>query len=285
MSICGCGRLVGLLACHCLYAALSRARSLFPVGLRAGASLRVWLRRRLCCRVISYSIPDDVMRITGSCGIRLVAHPACLLPPSLCRGAMWAVVVPLFVPSGGSPLSPACLMFTAVCLDASPRHRCSCLAVCRPLRSSARASSRFAPSSVPVVHVRVSSNCVSLLAPPHRHAGRGDTIALRRLSICLLAHRLAISSMRFGIGWRRGSVPAPLDCSLPVPRPMVIIGAACSTRSPNPIFSLLRFAFPPRLLDTGDGAESICAGSVNVAAGVVLLAWISYYVSCRWVMW
>ena len=40
------------------------------------------------------------MRITDSCGIRLV--------------------VPFLVPSDGLPLSPACLMFAAVCLADPP---------------------------------------------------------------------------------------------------------------------------------------------------------------------
>lgn len=49
---------------------LSRYRSFaFLVGLRLLASLLAWFRHRLCCRVISYSIPDEMMRITGSCGI------------------------------------------------------------------------------------------------------------------------------------------------------------------------------------------------------------------------
>lgn len=107
---------------------LAIARSLFLVGLRAGASLRAGLRRRLCCRVISYSIPDDMMLITGSCGIRLI--------------------VPLLVPSGGSLLI-LCLL--DVCRR-MPRRSApvisslSCLASCRlPLRASARASSRFVP--------------------------------------------------------------------------------------------------------------------------------------------
>ena len=47
------------------------------VGLRSAASLLAVFRRRLCCRVVSYSIPDDTMRITGSCGIRLVVPLSC----------------------------------------------------------------------------------------------------------------------------------------------------------------------------------------------------------------
>ena len=101
LSICGCWRLVGLLACHRPRAAHSAfARSLFLVGLRSGNSpvrcrLLRFLRRRGCRvssllprlvvvasarrfghRVILYSIPDDMGLITGSCGIRPVF--ACL---------------------------------------------------------------------------------------------------------------------------------------------------------------------------------------------------------------
>lgn len=90
---------------------------------------------------------------------RLFILLACPLP-SLCRGAMLAAVVPLLVPSGGSPLVPACLMFSAVlrrfapslaarawlravspCVPrlvphpASSRHRCRCLCCYRPMAS------------------------------------------------------------------------------------------------------------------------------------------------------
>lgn len=62
LSICGCGRLVGLLACHRPRAALSLSLVRFFSSV---------------CRAISYSIPDEMMRITGSCGIRLAIHSAC----------------------------------------------------------------------------------------------------------------------------------------------------------------------------------------------------------------
>lgn len=70
---------------------------------------------------------------------RLFILLACPLP-SLCRGAMLAAVVPLLVPSGGSPLVPACLMFSAV------------------LR-------RFAPSLAARAWLRAVSPCVPRLAP------------------------------------------------------------------------------------------------------------------------
>lgn len=160
LSICGCWRRVGLLACHRPRAALSlAARSLFSrrsavgcvyrsavacfvscvivgVGCRRCCSRLVVAAsaRRLCHRVILYSIPDEMMRITGSCCIRLVF--ACLPVVVFVSwgdvGLSPADVVPPLVPSGGSPLVPACLMFAAVCLDASPRHLIiSCLTVCR----------------------------------------------------------------------------------------------------------------------------------------------------------
>lgn len=182
-------RAAGLSAClsspQCR--SLAIARSLFSVGLRSSASLLAWFCRRLCCRVVSYSIPDDTMRITGSCGIRLASLP-CLL--DVCRR-----MPRRFAPS--SVLVLGCVRSSA-CLG-------SCLF---PLRLSSSSRRSFRP---------IASR---LSAPPHRHDGRGDTIVPLRFSrLCLLAHRLAIPPVRFGIGWRRGSVPAPLDCPMPAPAP------------------------------------------------------------------
>lgn len=86
----------------------------------------------------------------------------------------------------------------------------SCLTACRlPLRVSARASSRFASPRL-VISSLVPSHGFSLSAPPHRHDGRGDTMALRLFPrLCLLAHRLAIPSVRFDIGWRRWGLCLP----------------------------------------------------------------------------
>ena len=96
-----------------------------------------------------------------------------------------------------------------------PRHRRSCLAACRPI------ASRFSPR---------------LIDTP----GGAIRMALRRFSwLCLLAHRLAIPSVRFGIGWRRGSelaarlIISSVRSGVGRPREwdrarlMVIIGAAC----------------------------------------------------------
>lgn len=95
-------------------------------------------------------------------------------------------VVPLFVPSGGSLLTLCLLDVSAVCFDASPViSSLSCLAACRlPLRASARAST---PLRRLIISSLVSSHGFSLPAPPHRHAGRGDTTGLLRFSLlCLL---------------------------------------------------------------------------------------------------
>lgn len=123
--------------------------------MRLLTSLLACFHHRLRCRVVSYSIPDDTMLMTGSCGIRLV-RPSCLLGAvvSVMR-AMWAVVVPPLVPSGGSSLVPACLMFAAVCLDAiapsSHRFISSLVLCCVPFSSACLGSClyslRLAPSS------------------------------------------------------------------------------------------------------------------------------------------
>ena len=172
---------VGLLACHHDHAALSPCGSFAfsrrpavgcVVGLRLLASLLARFHHRLRCRVFSYSIPDEMMRITGSCDIRLL--------------------VPSLVSSGGSPLTPAYLMFAAVCLDASPpsSHRPRAwfrvVSLCVPRLVPLLC---FAPSSISVP-VLLPPHGFSLPAPPHRHDGRGDTTMLRRLSrLCLLAPR------------------------------------------------------------------------------------------------
>ena len=85
MSICGCGRRTDLLACRRSRAALSLSLVRFSrrsavgcvVGLRLLASLLAGFRHRLRCRVFSYSIPDEMMRITGSCDIRLSFRLSC----------------------------------------------------------------------------------------------------------------------------------------------------------------------------------------------------------------
>lgn len=101
-------------------------------------------------------------------------------------------------------------------------HR-SCLAACRSLRAS--------PLLRPVIGICSGAAAVQWLlasrpASSTRRAGRyNETVtALSALLACSL--RLAIPSVRFGIGWRRGSVLASLDCPMPA-TPMAIIGAAC----------------------------------------------------------
>ena len=228
---------------------------------------------------------------------------------------MRAVLVPPLVPSGVSPLASACLISSPyastlcpaisssrawlravplcvprlVPLLASPRHRCRCLCRCRPMASR-------------------------LSAPPHRHDGRGDTIALRRFSALLAcpSARHPISAVRHRMATRFSAclVRLPPACS----RPMAIIGADC-----YPLARPIRFprrpvvlpphhliAFPPRSLDTGDGARSlglgcllvgsfviavrfalraICAGSVEDGVGGCLACLGIVLCICRWGMW
>lgn len=152
---------------------------------------------------------------------RLFILLACPLP-SLCRGAMLAAVVPLLVPSGGSPLVPACLMFSAVlrrfapslaarawlravspCVPrlvphpASSRHRCRCLCCYRPMASrypprlidtTGGASSSPSPSSCVIVRCSVASRAVvvsSCFACLRASRVRSFLRRLRR--VCLLS--------------------------------------------------------------------------------------------------
>lgn len=233
------------------------------VGLRSAASLLAGFRHRLCCRVFSYSIPDEMMRITGSCDIRLV--------------------VPPLVPSGVSPLAPACLMFAAVCLDASlpsshhlvlgcvpsllcvprlvslpapPRHRCRCLCCCRPI------ASRSPPRLIDTTDGATRLGCGGSLG-----------------SACLSPPRLAISSVRFGIGWRRGSMLVSLHghhrCRLLTARsPNQISSPSCRPAASSPPSPITRHV--------GRGGVLFARVLWMTAAGVALLAWLSYYVCCRW---
>lgn len=179
------------------------ARSLVLVGLRSCASLRAGLHRRLHCRVVSYSIPDDTMRITGSCGIRLIIHSACFPVVVSVMRAMWSDflrIVPLLVPSGGSPLSPACLMFAAVCLDTRLRRLVN-RATCVSTRSSTPLH-----LVIDVGAAAVPSHGFSPSAPPHRHDERGDTdvvaavLAFACLTIDSLSHPCGSASDGDGCG-------------------------------------------------------------------------------------
>lgn len=201
------------------------------------------------------------MLITSSCGIRLV--------------------VPPLVPSGDSPLASACSMSSPYALTLRPViSSLLCLTACRlPLRSSARASSRFAPSSISVP-VLLPPHGFSPPAPPHRHDGRGDTTGLWRFSrLCLLASRLAISSVRsasdgdggvaYSAPWP-SSVP-PATRSLAQSDFLAVLPSHRFHRLPSPITRhvgrggaswsrLLVFAVLFRLL-------SICVGSVYCGGG------------------
>ena len=122
------------------------------------------------------------------------------------------MLVPPLVPSGVSPLAPACLMFAAVCLDASPP-------------SSHRFISSFMLGYVPFPSACLGS-CLSSTSPRHRYrclcccrlmASRYpprliDTTGgeIRRGCGCSLGFACLLPSARhliraFGIGWRRGA--------------------------------------------------------------------------------
>lgn len=96
------------------------------------------------------------------------------------------------------PLSSACLMFAAVCLDASPPPSHHLVLGCVPSLSACLGSCLFPlRPAIDVDAAAVPWLFVSPPAPPHRHDGRGDTTGLWRFSrLCLLAPRLAISSVR-----------------------------------------------------------------------------------------
>ena len=136
-------------------------------------------------------------------------------------------------------------------------HR-SCFAACRSLRAS--------PLLRPVIGICSGAAAVQWLlasrpASSTRRAGRyNETVtALSALLACSL--RLAIPSVRFGIGWRRGSVLASLDCPMPA-TPMAIIGAACYLS--DFLIVLPPHRLPPRSLDTGDGAVPLGLGCLSL---------------------
>lgn len=214
---------------------------------------------------------------------------------------MRAVLVPPLVPSGVSPLAPACLMFAAVCLDASPPSSHHLVLGCvSPPSACPRLVPllRFAP---PSMSVPMSSRPIASRRPPRlidttggeTRLGCGGSLG----SACLSPPRLAISSVRFGIGWRRGSMLVSLygyhRCRLLTARsPNQISSPSCRPAAPS------SYRFSPRSLDTGDGAGVLGFGCLpllfdftcgrfarvlwRTAAVVVLLAWVSYYVCCRW---
>lgn len=180
------------------------------------------------------------------------------------------------------PLSSACLMFAAVCLDASlpPSHHL--VLGCVPSLSACLGSCLFPlRPAIDVDAAAVPWLFVSPPAPPHRHDGRGDTTGVWRFSrLCLLAPLLAIPSVRFGIGWRRG-------CSLL--RPMAIVGAdLLSARSPNQISSpSCRPAAPsshrlsPRSLDTGDGAGFLISAAC-LCGSISSAVYLCWFCVLRW---
>lgn len=157
----------------------------------------------------------------------------------------------------------------------------SCLAACRPLRSSARVSSRFA-SPCHLVARAVPWLLATRPASSTRRTGRYDGAAavLSALLACPSARHLIRA---FGIGWRRGSVPAHAPCpssappANPIARPIrfthrLIISSASlpdqstreTGREPLGLGCLLvgSLAIAARLV-----LLSICAGSVEDGVG------------------
>lgn len=154
-------------------------------------------------------------------------RPSCLLGAvvSVMR-AMWAVVVPPLVPSGGSFLILCLLAAAAVCLDAIAPVISSLHLIARawlravlPLRSSARAS----PLLRPVIDVDACAAAASWRlavrpASSTRRAGRydGAAAALSALLACPSA-RHPISAVRHRMA--TGLNACPVRLSLPVPAP------------------------------------------------------------------
>lgn len=173
---------------------------------------------------------------------------------------MWAVLVPPLVPSGVSPLAPACLMFAAVCLDASPPSSHHLVLGCVPSLSACPRLVpllRFAP---PSMSVPMSSRPIASRYPPRfstRRAGRYDSVA------AVLSALLA-----FPLG--SPSHPCDLlsdgDCCLacPAPWPSSVPLAIISLANPISLPSCRLIAFPPRSLDTGDGAGPLAIDCLPV---------------------
>lgn len=196
------------------------------------------------------------MLITGSCGIRLIVHPAYSVPSPLCCERCGLCSSRLSCRRTSRSSSSACLMFASVCLDASPPSSHHLVLGCVP-PPSARPRLvpllRFAP---PSMSVPMSSRPIASRLPPRLidttdGATRRDCYGSR---LCLLAHRFAILSVR-GIGWRRGFnaclvrfAPAPCPSVPPANRSL----AQSDFLAVLPSCRLI--AFPPRSLDTGDGA-------------------------------
>ena len=259
------------------------------VGLRPSASLLASSRRRLCCRAVSYSIPDEMMLITGSCGIRLV-RPSCLLAAvvSVLR-AMWAVVGPPLVPplvsSGGSASRPCLLdVIRRMPRCFAPPVISSLVLGCLPF-SACLGSCLFplSPSSMSVP-VLLPPHGFSLPAPPHRHDGRGDTTVPWRLPrLCLLApfgspsHPCG-SASDGDVALVLASLHGHHRCRLLTARsPNQISSPSCRPAASSPPSPITRHG--------GRGGGLFARVLCIAAAGVALLAWVSYYLFCRWGMW
>lgn len=198
------------------------------------------------------------MRITGSCGIRL-ACPSCLLAVVVSVLRAMCGLVPPLVPSGVSPLAPACLMFAAVCLDASPRHLIiSCLAACRSLRASARASSRWPRHRCRClccyrsIASRYPPRLIDTTGGEIRRCC-GGSLGFACLPIGSPSHPCVRHRMATGFG--ACLVILPLPVSAPWPSSMPPANRSLAQSDFLAALSSCRLiALPPRSLDTGDGA-------------------------------
>ena len=240
---------------------------------------------------VSYDLPPVPPRCRCSCA----------------SGDVGCGAVPFLVPSGGSPLSP-CLL--DICRRMPRRFApiissLSCLIACRlPLRVSARSSSRFISLSMSVP-AAVPWLLASRPAPSTRRAGRYDG------AVAVLSALLAYPSARHLIRAVRYWMATGFCACLVKLTPCLFL-APCPSSVPPATRSLSQFdfliaSFRPSSPITRHGGRGgvLCLGCLLVfrlvrycrlisscclfvrvlwrrASGVALLAWLSYYVSCRW---
>lgn len=215
------------------------------------------------------------MLITGSCGIRLV------VPLSCRRAVRLSLLLARCLPPYALTLRPRHLIISCLaacrfplralgsCLSLlRPRHRCRCR--CRPI------ASRLPPRFIDTTGGEIRRGCGGSLGSACLPLGSPSHPCVR--------HRMATG---------RGCLPS-LDCSCLSPWPSSVPPATYPISSSS--YRLI--ALPPRSLDTGDGAGVLGFGCLpllfnftcgrfarvlwRTAAVVVLLAWVSYYVCCRW---
>ena len=227
--------------------------------MRSSASLLSGLRRRPCCRVVSYSIPDDVMRITGSCGIRL-ACPSCLLGAvvSMLRAMRVAMSSRSSCRRAVRSSPSACLMFPPYASTLRPSSHRS--------RAWLRAVSLCVPQLVPLLRFAASSSRHSCRPMVSRFPPRLiDTLggAIRRGCCGSLCFACLLPSVRHLIRavwhWMATGLGDCLikltPCLFLPPWPSSVPPATRSLAQSDFLAALPPYRLPPRLLDTGDGAE------------------------------